>query len=143
MRRETLLLLQVVGQCALWRLGLGFENMNGEYVTTPTPGASEGEYNTKWSEYPGGVEFFDVYLGPIETVYSQVWWKQFDPVPLPEDIVKRFAGKGIAIVGYETDSVRKKGDKDVDGSILQQDVSVPINIAYVSAPDRLRKFHIE
>ena len=31
------------------------ENMNGEYVISPTPGAS-GEYNTKWKDYPGGVE---------------------------------------------------------------------------------------
>ena len=36
----------------------------------------------------------------------------------------------MAIVGYEVDQVRKKGDKDVDGSILQEDVSVPINVAY-------------
>lgn len=26
-----------------------FENMNGEYLTTPTPGA-KGKYNTNWSE---------------------------------------------------------------------------------------------
>ena len=36
----------------------------------------------------------------------------------------------MAIVGYEVDQVRKKGDKDVDGSILKEDVSVPINMAY-------------
>ena len=29
-----------------------------------------------------------------------------DPVPLDEDIVKRFAGKTMAIVGYETDQVQ-------------------------------------
>lgn len=51
-------------------------------------------------------------------------------VALPDDLVKRFDGKGMAIMGYETDAVRKKGDKDVDGSILQEDVSVPINVAY-------------
>ena len=31
---------------------------------------------------------------------------------------------------YEVDQVRRKGDKDFDGSILKEDVSVPINIAY-------------
>ena len=41
--------------------------------------------------------------------------------PLPPAIVERFAGKAMAIVGYETDSVRKTP---------QGDVSVPINMAY-------------
>ena len=37
-----------------------FQNMNGEYLTTPTPGAPEGQsFNTKWAEYPGGVEYFE------------------------------------------------------------------------------------
>jgi hypothetical protein len=31
-------------------LGVG-ENMNGEYITSPTPNAKPGKYNTKWSEY--------------------------------------------------------------------------------------------
>jgi hypothetical protein len=30
----------------------------------------------------------------------------------------------------EVDQVRRKGDKDVDGSILTEDISVPINVAY-------------
>ena len=28
----------------------GFENMNGEYVISKTPGASDAKFNTKWSE---------------------------------------------------------------------------------------------
>ena len=28
----------------------GFENMNGEYVISKTPGASDPKFNTKWSE---------------------------------------------------------------------------------------------
>ena len=37
----------------------------------------------------------------------------------------------MAIVGYEVDQVRKKGDKDIiNGGVLQEDVSVPINMAY-------------
>jgi|EP01044_Picomonas_judraskeda_P000993 hypothetical protein len=27
-----------------------FENMNGEYVISKTPGASDAKFNTKWSE---------------------------------------------------------------------------------------------
>jgi len=38
-----------------------FENMNGEYLTTPTPNAKEGQFSTEWNKYPnGGVEFFEV-----------------------------------------------------------------------------------
>ena len=42
-------------------------------------------------------------------------------VPLPDDLIKRFDGKGMAVVGYETDSVRRTPSGDV---------SVPINMAY-------------
>ncbi len=108
--------------------GASFENMNGQYLTTPTPGCAKGaptcakgNFSTDWSKYPGGVEYFEVELGPIQTLYSQVWWKTLPSQPLPADIVKRFAGKAMAIVGYETDSVRKTP---------QGDVSVPINMAY-------------
>lgn len=69
----------------------------------------------------GGLEYFEVHLGPITTLYSQVWWKQVPTVPLPPDLIKRFEGKAMAIVGYETDSVRKTDSGDV---------SVPINMAY-------------
>lgn len=87
-------------------------------------------YNTNFADYPGGVEYFDVYVGPITHTYAQVFWTALAETPLPSDIVKRFDGKGMAIVGYEVDQVRRKGSKDVDGSILQEDVSVPINVAY-------------
>ena len=41
-----------------------FENMNGEYLTSSTPHAPEGQtFNTKWDEYPGGtVDFFEAYM---------------------------------------------------------------------------------
>eukprot|EP01043_Picozoa_sp_COSAG02_P111815 COSAG02_NODE_47985_length_337_cov_0.789916_1_plen_74_part_10 len=46
-------------------LGAPFENMNGPYLTTPTPGCakgaptcSKGNFTTDWSKYPGGVEYF-------------------------------------------------------------------------------------
>ena len=115
MQRWTLLLLCVVQST------VSFENMNGKYTTTPTPNAT-GHFNTNWNEYPnGGVEYFEVYLGPMKTLYSQVWWSSVPTVPLPPDLVKRFEGKGMAIVGYETDSVRRTDSGDV---------SVPINMAY-------------
>lgn len=31
----------------------------------------------------------------------QVWWKALPEVALPDELLKRFAGKGMAIVGYE------------------------------------------
>lgn len=37
----------------------------------PTPNAT-GSFNTNWADYPGGVEYFEVYMGPITTLYSQV-----------------------------------------------------------------------
>ena len=89
----------LVGFACLGPLAEGFENMNGDYVVTRTPNAAPGEFNTKWSEYPGGVEYFDVHLGPITSLYAQVWWKNVPAVPLPDDLLRRFDGKGMAIVG--------------------------------------------
>ena len=89
--------------------------------------------NTNWAEYKnalGGVEYFEMYVGPITSLYSQVWWSGLPPVDLPEDIRRRFNDSAMAIIGYEVDQVRRKGDKDVDGSVLARDVSVPINVAY-------------
>jgi len=104
----------------------GAENMNGKYTI-----ANAGSpWPTDFRDYPGGVESFDYYHGPITSTYGQVWWGAHAGGDLPKEIVERFAGKVMAIVGVEMDQVRRKGDKDVDGSVLHQDVSVPINVAY-------------
>jgi hypothetical protein len=127
-------LMKAVGLLGCVVVAAAFPNMNlQDYVISPTPGPNKvkGTYNTKWSEYPdGGVESFDVYMGPITHRYGEVWWTSLPEARLPPDLVKRFDGKGMAIMGYEVDQVRRKGDKDFDGSILQEDVSVPINMAY-------------
>ena len=110
-----------------------FDNMNlQDYVISDTPGAKmPGTYNTKWDQYPApGVDSFDVYMGPITHHYSEVFWTSLPEQPLPADLVERFKGKGMAIMGYEVDQVRKKGSKNFDGSILQEDTPVPINMAY-------------
>jgi hypothetical protein len=53
---------------------VSFDNMNGAYLTTPTPHAPKDmQFNTKWDEYPGDVEYFEAYMGPITSLYSQVW----------------------------------------------------------------------
>ena len=44
-------------------------NMNGEYVV-----ANSDAFPTNFMSYPGGVESFDAYHGPITSTYSQVWW---------------------------------------------------------------------
>ena len=46
-------------------------------------------------------------MGPIEHLYSEVFWTELPAVPLPGGLIERFAGKGMAIVGYEVDQVRK------------------------------------
>eukprot|EP00658_Telonema_sp_P-2_P055629 TRINITY_DN44215_c0_g1_i1.p1 TRINITY_DN44215_c0_g1~~TRINITY_DN44215_c0_g1_i1.p1 ORF type:complete len:708 (-),score=147.60 TRINITY_DN44215_c0_g1_i1:102-2225(-) len=64
---------------------------------------------------------FEVYSPNITSLYSQVFWKGLDPVDLPADIVHRYAGKGMAVVGVELDQGRRTPAGDV---------SVPINVAY-------------
>ena len=99
-------------------------NMNGEYVV-----ANSDAFPTNYMSYPGGVESFDAYHGPITSTYSQVWWTSSTD-PLPREIIERFDGKVMAIVGVEMDQVRKGAGPD------GQDMSVPINVACKSAPQR-------
>ena len=47
----------------------------------------------------------DVYSPVISTKYGEVFWTMMDPVPLDKDIVDKFSGKIMAVVGYETDQV--------------------------------------
>ena len=89
-------------------------NMNGEYlIANPSP---TGTYSTEYTD-----ESFTVYSPPIRTQYSQVYWTMMDPVALPDDVVKRFDGKVMAVTGYEVDQVFTTPDGDK---------SVPIYWAY-------------
>ena len=99
-------------------------NMNGDFVLSSTPGSDMSKFPESYSEYPGGAETFDVYSPPITTLYSQVWWKPLPPAPFPDHIVKTYAGKGMAIVGWEIDQVRKGAGPN------GEDVSVPISASY-------------
>ena len=73
-----------------------------------------------WSFMSPG--YTQVYSPPISTKYSEVYWTMMDPVPMDKDLVARFQGKTMAIVGYESDQVIV-----TEG---QPDVSVPITHAY-------------
>ena len=46
----------------------GFANMNGEYLMAKTPNQPEDyDWNTNFSAYPGGVEYFEVHVGPVKS----------------------------------------------------------------------------
>ena len=51
-------------------------------------------------------KFIEVLSRPIRTTYSEVFWTQQDPVPLPAQFVEKYAGKTVGFVGYEADVVR-------------------------------------
>ena len=105
--------------------GAALPNMNAdEYILSQTPGGdrTQARFPTRFADYPDiAVESFDVYSPPISQLYSQVFWKGLPPVSLPQEIVERYRGKGMAVVGFEMDQVRT-----VNGT----DVSVPINAVY-------------
>ena len=96
-------------------------NMNGDYVFSQTPGGTPGKFPKKFSDYPGGVEMHDAYSPPMTTRYSQVWWSPLAPTPFPDAMVKKYAGKKMAIVGWEIDQVMRTP---------QGDISVPISAHY-------------
>jgi hypothetical protein len=77
-------------------------NMNGDYVLANDltwPDKPKNTWPTNFMSYPGGVESFDAYHGPITSTYGQVWWTGMTD-DLPKDVVERFDGKVIAMVGF-------------------------------------------
>ncbi len=77
-------------------------NMNGNVYGISNPNVSEyPQFPTEFSKINTSSEYFDVYSPPITSKYAEVYWTMMPAVPLPENIVKRFDGKMIAIVGYE------------------------------------------
>jgi hypothetical protein len=90
------LLLAVFGCAAAAITPTTEPNMNGEYLLASTPKAPKSTWSTSFKEYPGGVESFTVYAGPITSTYSEVFWKALPEVKLPDGIIERFKGKGMA-----------------------------------------------
>ena len=111
-----LLLAPLLSSCA---------NMNQggpAYAISNPPGSTlgwqgtAGSYSTEFeNNVEGEVEHFDVY-GEVQTLYSQVYWTRNSPVKLPPELVSRFAGKVMAITGYEVDQVIHPGAKVEGGS---------------------------
>ena len=96
------------------------QNMNGNiyYISNPNTSSTHHFSTDYTTQYNSKVEYFDVYSDPITSRYSEVFWTVMDPVALPEEIVTRFSGKPISIVGYEMDQLLLNGS------------SVPITWSY-------------
>ena len=75
-------------------------NMNGEYLLGQTP-KGQSNWSTSFKDYPGGVESFTFYAGPVTSTYGEVFWTSLPEAKLPDDIIQRFKGKGMAVVGLE------------------------------------------
>jgi len=101
--------------------GMQLENMNGDYkISNPNPHAG-AQFDSHYSKF-SDVEYFDVYSPPIRSRYGDVYWRMMSPVHLDQQLVDRFNGKTMAVVGYEVDQVVV--------SEGQPDKSVPITHAY-------------
>eukprot|EP00040_Diaphanoeca_grandis_P018294 m.96161 g.96161 ORF g.96161 m.96161 type:complete len:848 (-) comp26871_c0_seq2:157-2700(-) len=95
-------------------------NMNGKYDLSGSPTTNTSKF-PDFRDYPGGVQYFDVYSPMIVQRYSQVFWASLPPVNLPDNIIQEFDGRTMAVVGFEIDQVMKNDDGDI---------SVPINVVY-------------
>ena len=104
-------------------LSANAKTMNdGRYEIANGLDSNKKGYATDYSN----AEYFDVYSPLIRTNYAQVFWAQMETVPLPPEIIERFANRTMAIVGYEVDQVRRVPNAAGE----MQDVSVPITHAY-------------
>jgi hypothetical protein len=119
--RLALALALATGAAALENMNPGGEYliMNMDYQNFTTT------YDTNFGRK--NAEYFDVYAGPISTRYGEVFWRGLPKVPVPDAIKKRFAGKAIAVIGYEQDQVMVTG---APGENPEKDKSVPIYWAY-------------
>lgn len=118
MIRSICLLACTLGFLQLLEIVLA-ANMNGEpgqYKIANSNTNSKTIFSTDYT-----AEYFEVYSQPITSRYSEVFWRQQDPVELPPEIKTRFADKVMAIVGYEVNQVRVTPSGDVP---------VPITWAY-------------
>jgi len=101
-------------------------NMNGKYSVSSGV-RMDVAFNDDFAAK--GHEHFDVWSPEIATTYGENFWTDMGLQPLPDHIVKRFAGKTMAITGYEQDQVlvEPTGQPGVNPD---KDLSVPINWAY-------------
>jgi len=84
-------------------------NTGGVPYRISNPADDGTKYSTDFEKnVRGPVEHFDVY-GTVQTRYSQVYWTRNAPIELPSALVERFAGKVMAITGYEVDQVTHDG----------------------------------
>jgi hypothetical protein len=70
------------GLCACARERASFLPVKALILPSPPCPPRTQVFNTKWSEYPGGVEYFDVYMGPITHRYSEVFWTSLPETPV-------------------------------------------------------------
>lgn len=134
LRRDATSLARSVGRSSVGRTprdedggegGRAKENMNGDYVLSRTPGGGDASrlFPTRYADYPGEIDYFDVYSPEISQLYSQVFWKGLPPVTLPERVVRRYRnGSAVAIVGFEVNQVRI----DRNG----EEVTIPYSACY-------------
>ena len=94
-------------------------NMNGLYLISNPRSGSKVKYDGDYSKRPNA-SFFDVYSPPIVTRYGEVYWTMMSPVNIPADVIAKFKGKTMAIVGYEADQVRQTDQGDVSMPIFWQ-----------------------
>ena len=100
--------------------------MNGKYQV-----ASGKNIKTTFNDdYASkGHEYFDIWAPEIATHYGEVYWQYQGEAKFPDEIIKRFDGKVMAITGYEQDQVMVQ-PVGQPGVHPEKDVSVPINWAY-------------
>ena len=72
----------------------------------------------------------------ISQLYSQVFWTGLAPVSLPQEIIDRYDGQGMAVVGFELDQVQRDASCDrceaggVCTPCAKPDHSVPLTVVY-------------
>ena len=83
------------------------DNMNGAYPFSATPGGTPGKMPKRFSDYPHGVESFDVHTSEMSTLYSQV---EAPPAVVEAPPARRAAERDRRQVQWQPHGHRRLGD---------------------------------
>ena len=104
----TMLLSLALALCGVTCASAPSGNMNigSAYLIANDRPGSEVKYDTDFGSKDA--EYFEIYAGPINTRYGEVFWKALPQVELPDEIVRRFDNGTMAVIGYEQDQVVRR-----------------------------------
>ena len=120
-----------------------FPNMNGDVYGISNPNYTDPvKFSTQYYDINSTTEYFEVYSPVITSQYAMVYWTMMPPVPLPENIIMRFQGKKIAIVGYRSRRIFRHNNSPDSSVPITEYIITTMKHTCETAKIHFRRFEI-